>query len=101
MYPLAQKHQSGAFSGTSSDTDSLRARLLALPRLHKRILQVTADTVLIWFSLWLAFYLRLDDLAAADPLNNHAWLFLLYNAERSAARMGLYRAVLRHMVLPA
>ncbi|NGR09694.1 polysaccharide biosynthesis protein [bacterium SGD-2] len=103
MYPLAQKHQSGAFLGTSSDTDSLRARLLALPRLHKRILQVTADTVLIWFSLWLAFYLRLDDLAAADPLNSHAWLFLLAPllSVPLLARMGLYRAVLRHMGLPA
>src|SRR5690606_41686407 len=39
----------------------LRARLLAMPRYRKRMLQVSVDIPLIWLSLWLAFALRLDD----------------------------------------
>ena len=76
-----------------------RQRLLALPRLQKRLLQVGADTVLIWFSLWLAFCLRLDNPAAAQPLGGHAWLFALAPllSIPVLAKAGLYRAVLRYL----
>lgn len=77
----------------------LRERLLNLPRMKKRMMQVMADTVLIWFTLWLAFGLRLEDLAAAQPLSGHFWLFaaapVLTIPLLSAA--GLYSAVLRYL----
>ncbi len=78
---------------------SLRARLLALPRLKKRMLQVTVDTGLIWFSLWLAFFLRMDDPRAAQPLGGHAWLFAMAPLLiiPVLAKAGLYRAVLRYL----
>lgn len=77
----------------------LRALLLALPRSMKRALQIAADTVLIWASLWLAFYLRLDDVSAIKPLTGHAWLFLIAPILTIPvmARFGLYRAVMRYV----
>jgi len=104
MYPLASKprpHLAGnALAGRET---GLRERLLALPRAQKRALQAVADTLLIWLSLWLAFCLRLDDVAAADPLGTHAWLFALAPLLTLPvlARMGLYRAVLRHLGIQA
>jgi len=77
----------------------LRKRLLALPRLQKRLLQLAADTGLIWCSLWLAFCLRLDDPGAAQPMSGHAWLFALAPllTVPVLAKAGLYRAVLRYL----
>src|SRR5690606_23813575 len=65
MYSLAQKPRPRLDGGATGNRRGLRDRLLALPRFHKRLLQVSADVVLIWASLWLAFYLRLDDPGAA------------------------------------
>ncbi len=78
---------------------TFRSRLLALPRTQKRALQMTADTWLIWLALWLAFYLRLDDMGAAQPFSGHAWLFIAAPllALPILARFGLYRAVLRYV----
>ena len=103
MYPLAQNPGSGSFTQATDKPCSLRARLLALPRLHKRVLQVGVDTVLIWFSLWMAFYLRLDDMAMTEPFTAHTWLFVLAPllSIPLLARMGLYRAVLRYLGMPA
>lgn len=76
----------------------LREWLLALPRSQKRLLQLTADTLLIWLSLTLAFYLRFDDINMIEPLGGHAWLFILAPilALPLFARFGLYRAVMRY-----
>ncbi|WP_085675447.1 MULTISPECIES: nucleoside-diphosphate sugar epimerase/dehydratase [unclassified Pseudomonas] len=76
----------------------MRAKLLGLPRRHKRLLQVVADTVLIWAALWLAFVVRLgiDDLA--NPIIDHTWLFVCAPlvAIPLFIRFGLYRAVMRY-----
>ncbi|MFJ3076107.1 MULTISPECIES: nucleoside-diphosphate sugar epimerase/dehydratase [Pseudomonas] len=76
----------------------MRAKLLGLPRRHKRLLQVVADTVLIWAALWLAFVVRLgiDDLA--NPIIDHTWLFICAPvvAIPLFIRFGLYRAVMRY-----
>lgn len=78
--------------------DKVRAKLLALPRRHKRLLQVLADVVLIWAALWLAFLVRLgiDDLA--NPIRDHGWLFLAAPMVGIPLfiRFGLYRAVMRY-----
>ncbi|WP_145192133.1 nucleoside-diphosphate sugar epimerase/dehydratase [Pseudomonas sp. URMO17WK12:I11] len=78
--------------------EKVRTKLLALPRRHKRLLQVMTDIVLIWAALWLAFVVRLgiDDLA--NPLTDHTWLFLCAPLVSIPLfiRFGLYRAVMRY-----
>ncbi|WP_338570531.1 nucleoside-diphosphate sugar epimerase/dehydratase [Pseudomonas canadensis] len=78
---------------------SIRDRLLALPRRDKRALQVAIDVVLIWLALWLAFFIRLDDVTVIKPLGAHAWLFFAGPALALPLflRMGLYRAVMRYV----
>lgn len=77
---------------------TLRQRLLGLPRNRKRLLQLLADTVLIWTALWLSFYLRLDDAALFDPTGDHAWLFILAPiiALPTFYFCGLYKTVMRY-----
>lgn len=103
MHSLAQKPRPRLDGDLSTDPVGLRERLLALPRVHKRMLQVLVDVVLLWFSLWLAFSLRLDDPRAAHPFSDHAWLFALTPILTIPilARTGLYRAVLRYLGMHA
>ena len=77
----------------------MRDRLLRLPRRYKRVLQVAADVVLVWVALWVAFYLRLENVDAIEPFGGHARLFLLAPAVTVPffMVMGLYRAVLRYV----
>lgn len=78
--------------------NKLRAFLLALPRRQKRIIQVTADVVLVWLALWMSFVVRLgvDDLI--NPLEKHTWLFISAPivAIPLFIRFGMYRAVMRY-----
>ncbi|MEO6958915.1 MAG: nucleoside-diphosphate sugar epimerase/dehydratase [Burkholderiaceae bacterium] len=76
-------------------TAGMREYLLALSRKKKRMLQLVVDTLLIWFALWLAFYLRLGGVDTIRPVGGHAWLFILAPtlALPIFARLGLYRAV--------
>ncbi|MDD1960969.1 MAG: nucleoside-diphosphate sugar epimerase/dehydratase [Pseudomonas capeferrum] len=78
--------------------DKVRAKLLALPRRHKRLLQVLTDIVLIWAALWLAFVVRLGIDELANPIIDHGWLFLTAPvvAIPLFIRFGLYRAVMRY-----
>ncbi|WP_312224458.1 polysaccharide biosynthesis protein [Stutzerimonas nitrititolerans] len=77
----------------------LRDRLLGLPRRYKRLLQVFADVILVWVSLWLAFVARLGSYELVDPFGGHAWLFLLAPvlAIPLFIRIGMYRAVMRYL----
>jgi FlaA1/EpsC-like NDP-sugar epimerase len=78
--------------------DSLRARLVGLPRGQKRFLQVVADILLVWGALWLSFVVRLgfDDLN--NPFVVHLWLFLSAPviAIPLFIHFGMYRAVMRY-----
>ena len=78
--------------------NKLRAFLLALPRRQKRIIQVSADVVLVWIALWMSFVVRLgiDDLI--NPLDKHTWLFISAPivAIPLFIRFGMYRAVMRY-----
>ncbi|WP_175653705.1 polysaccharide biosynthesis protein [Pseudomonas sp. Marseille-P9899] len=78
--------------------DTLRRKLLQLPRRQKRLLQVLTDIVLVWGALWLAFLVRLgiDDLA--NPLLDHGWLFAAAPIISIPLfiRFGMYRAVMRY-----
>ncbi|MFJ4144626.1 polysaccharide biosynthesis protein [Pseudomonas sp. NPDC089734] len=78
--------------------NTLRALLLALPRRRKRIIQVAADILLVWFALWMAFVVRLGIEDLINPLEKHTWLFVCAPivAIPLFARMGMYRAVMRY-----
>jgi len=78
--------------------DRLRVWLLALPRRHKRLVQVLADLLLVWAALWLAFLVRLGIDELANPVLEHAWLFIAAPAVSIPlfVRFGMYRAVMRY-----
>jgi FlaA1/EpsC-like NDP-sugar epimerase len=96
---LATEQKSVVTAVSNPKRKDLRGVLLALPRSMKRTLQITADTLLIWASLWLAFYLRLDDVSAIEPMKGHAWLFVIAPILTIPilAKFGLYRAVMRYV----
>ncbi|MGH8388695.1 MAG: polysaccharide biosynthesis protein, partial [Pseudomonas sp.] len=56
--------------------DKIRAKLLSLPRRHKRILQVLTDISLVWCALWMAFVVRLGVDELVNPFTQHVWLFV-------------------------
>jgi FlaA1/EpsC-like NDP-sugar epimerase len=62
------------------------------------MLQVLTDIVLIWGALWLAFVVRLGIEELANPIIDHAWLFLCAPLVSIPLfiRFGLYRAVMRY-----
>ncbi|KAI2694535.1 nucleoside-diphosphate sugar epimerase/dehydratase [Pseudomonas sp. TNT3] len=76
----------------------VRAWLLALTRRQKRLIQVVADILLVWVSLWLSFVVRLglDDII--NPFTMHRWLFIFAPivAIPLFIRFGMYRAVMRY-----
>ena len=78
--------------------DRLRKFLVELPRRQKRLIQVSADVVLVWAALWLSFVVRLglDDIV--NPFISHTWLFISAPiiAIPLFIRCGLYRAVMRY-----
>ena len=78
--------------------ETLRSRLVSLPRRQKRLIQVAMDVVLVWSALWLAFVVRLGDSQTIEPLGGHAWLFALAPiiAIPLFIRFGMYRAVMRY-----
>lgn len=96
---IASSHKSAIEPAKPPRTVTFRERLLGLPRTQKRLLQVIADICLIWLALWLAFYLRLDDVGAAQPFSGHAWLFLIAPLLTVTVfiKLGLYRTVMRYV----
>jgi UDP-N-acetylglucosamine 4,6-dehydratase len=78
--------------------DRLRIAMLALPRRHKRAVQVIADVALVWLALWLAFVVRLGVEALTTPFKVHFWLFVFAPifAIPIFVRFGMYRAVMRY-----
>lgn len=78
--------------------DGLRSWLLGLPRREKRLLQLATDVLLVWSALWLAFLVRLGIDELANPILDHAWLFLAAPAIAIPLfiRFGMYRAVMRY-----
>lgn len=81
------------------DFPDFRTWLLGWPRRYKRLVQVSADIVITWVSLWLAFWVRLGSERLVDPFGDHFWLFLTAPlvAIPIYIRLGLYRAVLRYL----
>ncbi|MBY8927808.1 polysaccharide biosynthesis protein [Pseudomonas sp. Wu6] len=76
----------------------LRTWLLKLPRHQKRLIQVVADVILVFFALWMAFVVRLGIDEMTNPIKMHLWLFLAAPvvAIPLFIRFGMYRAVMRY-----
>lgn len=77
----------------------MRLWLVSWPRRYKRLLQVSADILLCWGALWLAFWVRLGSDKLINPLGDHLWLFAAAPliAIPIYIRSGMYRAVLRYL----
>lgn len=77
----------------------LKDRLLGLPRRYKRLLQVLADVLLIWLSIWLAFVFRIGYESSFVAVQAHSWL--LWAAPLitipTSVQFGMYRAVMRFL----
>ncbi len=78
--------------------DRLRKRMVSLPRKHKRAIQVTADLVVVWLALWLAFVVRMGLDELVNPVVTHWWLFVAASIVTIPIfiRFGMYRAVMRY-----
>ncbi|MEC7729153.1 MAG: nucleoside-diphosphate sugar epimerase/dehydratase [Pseudomonadota bacterium] len=71
---------------------------LNLPRVHKRLISVASDMVVLFFAIWAAFALRLEqDLWI--PTRDHILVAALTVVFTIAVfiRLGLYRAVIRYL----
>ena len=77
----------------------LRYKLIALPRWQKRLLSLSIDVTLIWFSLFAAFSIRLglQGMERFYPLYIKLCMIAPVVILPIYIRLGLYRAVLRYM----
>ena len=77
------------------------AALLALPRNSKRFVVMVLDLVLALISVWLAFYLRIDQLGM--PENNQIFVYVIAPALAIPIfiKFGLYRAIFRYTGMAA
>lgn len=80
---------------------SLSVPLLALPRSAKRMVVVVLDLCLALVSVWMAFYLRIDQTGL--PILQQAYVYLLAPlfAFPIFVRLGLYRAIFRYTGMAA
>ncbi|MDG9925355.1 MULTISPECIES: nucleoside-diphosphate sugar epimerase/dehydratase [unclassified Pseudomonas] len=78
---------------------NVRLWLVSWPRRYKRLLQLSADVLICWVALWLAFWVRLGSDKLINPLGEHLWLFAAAPliAIPIYIRSGMYRAVLRYL----
>ncbi len=71
-------------------------RLLALPRVAKRIVVMTVDVALCALSVLIAFYLRLGEMPGERVPIALTFALALVTAIPTFAMLGLYRAIFRH-----
>jgi FlaA1/EpsC-like NDP-sugar epimerase len=78
---------------------NVRLWLVSWPRRYKRLLQLSADVLICWVALWLAFWVRLGSDKLVNPLGEYLWLFATAPliAIPIYIRSGMYRAVLRYL----
>ena len=75
--------------------------LLALPRLAKRLAVMTLDLVLMLVSVWVAFYLRIDQTGLPQAQQSYVYLLSPLLAIPIFVRFGLYRAIFRYTGMAA
>lgn len=76
-------------------------RVLALPRLYKRLLALSIDTFLCAFTVWLALSLRLEKWVALQEMPWLAVGLSLALALPIFTKLGLYRAIFRYVGVAA
>ena len=74
-------------------------KLKYLPRLYKALIMILLDVMILLFSIWISFALRLDDPWPIVYLKPNWWAFLLIPAIAIPLfiKLELYRAVLQYM----
>lgn len=99
MGSIARKEDTRVAGHMPGRPSSFREKLLGLSRVQKRSLQLTADVILLWASLWLAFYIRLGGVPERELLQSHIWLFCAAPAVTIPLLLhfNLYRAVVRYL----
>jgi FlaA1/EpsC-like NDP-sugar epimerase len=75
--------------------------LLALPRSAKRMVVVALDLVLLLVSVWVAFYLRIDQVGLPQLQQEYVYLLAPLLAFPLFVRLGLYRAIFRYTGMAA
>ncbi|MDQ3060458.1 MAG: polysaccharide biosynthesis protein [Pseudomonadota bacterium] len=75
--------------------------LLALPRPAKRLVVVALDLLLAMFSVWAAFYLRIDQTGLPQAQQKYVYLLAPALAIPLFVRFGLYRAIFRYTGMAA
>lgn len=80
---------------------SISAPLLALPRSAKRLLVLALDLVLILVSVWMAFYLRIDQVGLPQGTQINVYVLAPVLAIPLFVRFGLYRAIFRYTGMAA
>ena len=77
------------------------APLLALPRPIKRLVVLVLDLVLALVSVWVAFYLRIDQTGLPVLQQKYVYLLAPILAVPLFVRFGLYRAIFRYTGMAA
>ncbi|MFZ3139358.1 polysaccharide biosynthesis protein [Polaromonas sp.] len=80
---------------------SIAAPFLALPRPAKRVLVIALDLVLSLVSVWIAFYLRIDQTGLPQQQQRYVYLLAPLLAIPVFVRFGLYRAIFRYTGMAA
>jgi len=80
---------------------SITTPLLALPRPAKRLVVLLLDVCLALFSVWAAFYLRVDQTGWPQDQQKYVYILAPMLAVPIFIRFGLYRAIFRYTGLAA
>lgn len=75
--------------------------LLKLPRLAKQALVIGLDVVMSLIAVWLAFYLRVDQVGLPLPEQDIVYALAAFLFLPVFAQMGLYRAIFRYTGMSA
>ena len=75
--------------------------LLGLPRPAKRVVVIALDLVLTLVSVWIAFYLRIDQTGLPQAQQPYVYLLAPLLAIPVFVRFGLYRAIFRYTGMAA
>jgi FlaA1/EpsC-like NDP-sugar epimerase len=72
-------------------------KILAMPRNAKRLIVCSVDFILLPFALWASFSLRLGEFYLPEGDIRYLFLVVPVVAVPIFARLGLYRAIIRHI----
>lgn len=76
-------------------------KALALNRASKRLIVLTLDLVIVVFTVWLAIYLRIDQISFPQQQQLNAYLLAPLIAVPVFINFGLYRAIFRYTGMAA